>query len=38
MTRPLVCLTALALSAPLLATRAAAQDTTKINEGVRVGV
>jgi TolB protein len=38
MTRPLVCLTALALLAPLFATRGAAQDTTKVNEGVRVGV
>jgi len=38
MTRPLACLTALALLAPLLSTRAAAQDTTKVNEGVRVGV
>jgi TolB protein len=38
MTRPLACLTALGLLAPLLATRAAAQDTTKANEGVRIGV
>ncbi len=38
MTRPLACLTALALLAALRSSRAAAQDTTKVNEGVRVGV
>jgi TolB protein len=38
MTRPLACLTAIALLAPLLSTGAAAQDTTRVNEGVRIGV
>jgi TolB protein len=38
MTRPLASLTVLALLGPLLSARAAAQDTTRVNEGVRVGV
>jgi len=38
MTRLLARISALALAIPLTFTRAAAQDTTKVNEGVRVGV
>jgi TolB protein len=38
MTRLLVTVTALAVLAPLGATRAAAQDTTQVREGVRIGV
>jgi TolB protein len=37
MTRLLVCVTALAVLAPLPATRAAAQDTSQVKEGVRLG-
>ena len=38
MTRPRAYVTALALLAPLATTRVAAQDTSKVNEGVRIGV
>jgi TolB protein len=38
MTRLPACMTALALLAPLTSTRAAAQDTSRVREGVRVGV
>ena len=38
MTRLLACVTAIALLAPLTSTRVAAQDTSQVREGVRVGV